>query len=248
MPQKWAGRSAPLQKTDCYESRDYVSVIGICRLCQEEATRGIITGRSGYGKTFSLKKYAQMPRVAYVECNEAMNQKDLIRRLEAALGLPREYGTIAERLERVADFLTTASGYLLIIDEADKLITKYTQKKIELLRAITDIAEGSVGVVLAGEPVLEGLLKSYDVRFANRMEFGYKLRGLTEQEVRSYFEGYAVDEDALKELVMRACNKQTGCFRLFDRTVNNVLRILKEQGGTRVTMKVVSEASRMMLL
>jgi len=91
-------------------------------------------------------------------------------------------------------------------------------------------------------------LKSYDVRFANRMEFGYKLRGLTEQEVRSYFEGYAVDEDALKELVMRACNKQTGCFRLFDRTVNNVLRILKEQGGTRVTMKVVSEASRMMLL
>ena len=242
------GAERPLQKTDCYESRDYVSVIGICRLCQEEATRGIITGRSGYGKTFSLKKYAQMPRVAYVECNEAMNQKDLIRRLEAALGLPREYGTIAERLERVADFLTTASGYLLIIDEADKLITKYTQKKIELLRAITDIAEGSVGVVLAGEPVLEGLLKSYDVRFANRMVFGYKLRGLTEQEVRSYFEGYAVDEDALKELVMRACNKQTGCFRLFDRTVNNVLRILKEQGGTRVTMKVVSEASRMMLL
>ena len=81
------------------------------------------------GKTFSLKKYAQMPRVAYVECNEAMNQKDLIRRLEAALGLPHEYGTIAERLERVADFLTTASGYLLIIDEADKLITKYTQKR-----------------------------------------------------------------------------------------------------------------------
>lgn len=55
------GAERPLQKTDCYESRDYVSVIGICRLCQEEATRGIITGRSGYGKTFSLKKYAQMP-------------------------------------------------------------------------------------------------------------------------------------------------------------------------------------------
>lgn len=55
------GAERPLQKTDCYESRDYVSVIGICRLCQEEATRGIITGRSGYGKTFSLKNTRRCP-------------------------------------------------------------------------------------------------------------------------------------------------------------------------------------------
>ena len=146
------GAERPLQKTDCYESRDYVSVIGICRLCQEEATRGIITGRSGYGKTFSLKKYAQMPRVAYVECNEAMNQKDLIRRLEAALGLPREYGTIAERLERVADFLTTASGYLLIIDGLDGLacgvsaIASLTMLVVSLLVSDANI---NVAVILA---------------------------------------------------------------------------------------------------
>lgn len=237
-----------LGKIECFESRDYVSVIGVCQLCQQEATLGIVTGRSGYGKTFSLKRYARLPRVAYIECNEAMNQKDLIRRIESAVGLPKAYGTIAERMERVAEFFRTASGYLLIIDEADKLITKYTQKKIELLRAIADMAKEYVGLVLAGEPALEGLLKQYDPRFANRMEFGCKLGGLTEQEVRDYFEGFEVEDAAMSELVLRACNRQTGCFRLLDRTLNNVIRILQEGGRTQVTMKVVNEASRMMLL
>ena len=239
-------KARPLQKVEYFESRDYVAVIGLCQLCQEEGARGIVTGRSGYGKTFSLKKYAQLPRVAYIECNEAMNQKDLIRKIEKAVGLPKAYGSIDERMERVTDFFNTASGYLLIIDEADKLITKYTQKKIELLRAITDIAQ--VGVVLAGEPMLEGLLKAYDQRFANRMEFGYNLCGLTEQEVKEYFEGFEIDDAALSELVIRACNKQTGCFRLLDRTFNNILRIMKEQQGNVITMKVVKEASRMMIL
>ncbi len=236
------------RKLECFESRDYASVIGVCQLCQQEATLGIVTGGSGYGKTFSLRKYAQFPRVAYIECNEAMNQKDLIRRIEEAAGLPKAYGTIAERMERVADFFRTASGYLLVIDEADKLITKYTQKKIELLRAIADMAKGYVGLVMAGEPALEGLLKQYDPRFANRMEFGCRLGGLTEQEVRDYFEGCDVDGAAMEELVLRACNRQTGCFRLLDRTVNNMARILREQHGSTVTMKVVKEASRMMLL
>lgn len=242
------GVAKSLKKAEYFESADYVSVVGICQLCQQERARGIITGRSGYGKTFALKRYAQMPRVAYIECNEAMNQKDLIRRIEQAIGLPKTYGSIAERLERVADFFRTASGYLLIIDEADKLITKYTQKKIELLRAISDIADGYVGLVLAGEPALEGLLKAYDQRFANRMEFGYKLRGLTEQEVEDYFEGYEIEDAAMAELVVRACNRNNGCFRMLDRTLNNILRILREKKDNKVTMKVVTEASRMMLL
>lgn len=238
----------PFRKPECFESRDYASVIGVCQLCQQEATLGIVTGRSGYGKTFSLRKYAQLPRVAYIECNEAMSQKDLVRRVEEAAGLPKAYGTVAERMEHVAEFFRTASGYLLVIDEADKLITKYTQKKIELLRAIADMAKGYVGLVMAGEPALEGLLKQYDPRFANRMEFGCKLGGLTEQEVRGYFEGFDVDAPALEELVARACNKQTGCFRLLDRTVNNMVRVMRGQQGSTVTMKVVKEASRMMLL
>ena len=133
-----------------------------------------------------------------------------------------------------------------MIDEADKLINKYTQKKMEILRGIFD--QSNVGIVIAGEPRLETELKGNLARFANRMDFYYKLKGLSKNEVVDYLEGYEVDEAAMGEMISRATNTQSGCFRLLDRTLNNVLRILKQKGETRITMKIVSEASNMMML
>ena len=233
-------------KLQYFESRDYVQVIGVCQACQENKGLGIVVGKSGYGKTHALRKYAELQRVIYIEGNETMNCKDIIRRIENKIGAPRSYGSIDERMERIVEFFNINQGYLLIMDEADKLINKYTQKKIELLR---NIADGSqLGIVIAGEPVLETLLKGYDVRFANRMDFYYKMRGLLKKEVEDYLEGYEIEEKALYEFVARANNNQSGCFRLLDRTLGNVIRILKERGQDKVTMKIMSEASSMMML
>lgn len=240
------GMPAIRPKTEYFESADYVQTIGICKACQESRGLGIVVAKSGYGKTHALRHYAKMPRVVYIEGNETMNCKDIIRRIEGRIGMPKSYGSIDERMEKVIDFFNINEGYLIIMDEADKLINKYTQKKIELLRNITDGAD--VGLVIAGEPMLETLMKGYDERFTNRMDFYYKLRGLSKQEVGDYLEGYQIDDAAMAEFVARATNAQTGCFRLLDRTLNNVLRILKETGKDRVTMKVMKQASSMMLL
>ncbi len=241
------GETVPLRKkVQYFESRDYVQTIGVCSSCQGNVALGIIVARSGYGKTHALRKYATMPRVVYIEGNETMNCKDIVRRIESKIGMQRSYGSIDERTEKIIDFFNINEGYLIIMDEADKLINKYTQKKIELLRNITDGAR--VGLVLAGEPVLETLLRTYDNRFANRMDFYYKLGGLSRSEVADYLEGYDIDDAAMGEMVSRATNTQSGCFRLLDRTLNNVLRVLKQKGETRITLKVVSEASSMMLL
>lgn len=230
-----------------FESRDYVQTIGVCKSCQENMALGIIVAKSGYGKTHALKKYARMPRVAYIECDDTMACRDLVEAIEIQIGMPRgSGGTIWSRVNRIRDFFNANEGYLLIIDEADKLINKYTQKKMEIIRGIFD--QSDVGIVIAGEPRLEAEIKGSLTRFANRMDFYYKLKGLTAQEVRDYLEGYEVDEAAMLEFISRATNTQTGCFRLLDRTLNNVLRILKESGQTQVTMKVVNQASSMMML
>lgn len=233
-------------KIQYFESSDYTQTIGICRACQESQGLGIVVAKSGYGKTHALRRYAKMPRVVYIEGNETMNCKDIIRRIENRIGMTRSYGSIDERMEKIIDFFNINEGYLIIMDEADKLINKYTQKKIELLRNITDGAQ--VGLVIAGEPLLETLMKGYDARFTNRMDFYYKLHGLSRQEVGDYLEGYDIDDAAMAEFISRATNTQTGCFRLLDRTLNNVIRILKESGQTKVTMKIMKQASSMMLL
>lgn len=236
------------EKTEFFESRDFMNVIGICNACQESRGLGIVVGRSGFGKSHTLKKYAKLNRVVYIECNETMNCKDIVRRIERKIGLPKGIGSVDERMENVIDFFCINEGYLLILDEADKLITKYTQKKIELIRNIADGAEGKVGIVLAGEPILKSCMENYDERFANRMDFYYRLTGLSMKEIEEYLEGYEIDKEAMTELILRANNKQNGCFRLLDRTLNNILRILKASGKTKITMKVINEASDMMLL
>lgn len=234
------------KKVEYFESRDYVQTMGVCHVCQEQQGLGIVVGKSGFGKTHTLKSYAKLPKVAYIECDDTMACRDLVEAIEQELGIPRGYGgSIWSRVNRIREFFNTNEGYLLIIDEADKLVSKYTQKKMEILRGIYDQAD--VGIVIAGELKLEAEIKGNLARFANRMDFYYKMRGLTKQEVIEYLEGYEMDEAVIGEFVARATNSQNGCFRLFDRTLSNVIRILEKRKENKVTLEVVKEASALMM-
>lgn len=229
-----------------FESKDARAVLGVCQSCQEFIGLGIVVARSGYGKTYSLRQYAKLPRVAYIECDDTMSSRDLVEAIERSLGLPTGYGTIWKRVNGIRDFFNTNKGYLLVVDEADKLVSRNTQKKMEILRAIYD--QSDVGLVIAGEPKLEMQIKTYLGRMANRVDFYASLRGLTPGEVEGYLADFQMNGDALAELQHRACNMQTGCFRLLSRTLANVKRILAERGETVVTVKIIEQASAMMML
>lgn len=229
-----------------FESRDATAALGVCQSCQEFIGLGIVVGRSGYGKTHTLKQYAKLPRVAYIECDDTMSSRDLVEAMEQALGLPSGYGTIWRRVNGIREFFNVNKGYLLIIDEADKLVSKYTAKKMEILRAIFD--QSDVGLVIAGEPKLEATIKTYLVRMANRVDFYASLRGLSQKEVEDYLAGYEIEPEAMAEIKARACNMQTGCFRLLDRTLSNIFRIMEESNKETITLKVIEQASSMMML
>lgn len=230
-----------------FESTDARAILGVCSSCQQESGLGIVIGRSGLGKTHSLKQYARLAKkTVYIECDDMMSCRDLIQALEKALGLPKGAGTNWNRINSIRDFLSINPGYLIIIDEADKLVTKFTQKKMEILRGIYDQAE--VGLIIAGEPMLEILIKNYLNRFANRIDFYLALRGLSKSETDRYLSNYDIDHDALVELEHRAMNPTNGCFRLLDRTLNNVIRLLKDKGETTITLKSIQQASSMMMI
>jgi DNA transposition AAA+ family ATPase len=242
--------SAPaMQKPQFFESRDASQVIGVCSSCQEFTGLGLMVGKSGYGKSHTMGYFAKMPRVAYVECDDTMGCRDLVDAIEKALGIPSGYGTIWKRVNGIKEFFNVNKGYLLIVDEADKLISKYTQKKMEILRAIFDQAD--VGLVIAGEPKLESQIKGYLARFANRVDFYYSMKGLSQKEVLEYLKPFPFTDEALQEMYKRATNSQTGCFRLLDRTLNNIIRLMDSQGGdgpAEITLDIIAQASDMMML
>lgn len=234
------------RKPSFFESRDAMAVLGVCQSCQAYIGLGIVVARSGYGKTYALRQYAKLGKVAYIECDDTMSCRDLVEAVERSLGIPSGYGTIWRRVNGIREFFNTNKGYLLVVDEADKLVSKHTQKKMEVLRAIFD--QSDVGLVIAGEPRLEAQIKTYLNRMANRVDFYACLRGLSPSEVEGYLQDFQVTPEAMVELKARACNMQTGCFRLLDRTLSNVSRILAERGEDTVTVKVIEQASAMMML
>ena len=235
----------PAAKPAFFESRDVRGVLGVCSDCQEFAENGIITGKSGFGKSHTLRHFAAMPRVAYVECDVTMTCNNLVTAIERSLNIPRGDGAVWDRLNSLRYFFNLNSGWLLIIDEADKLADRQNIKKIEMLRSIGD--QSNVGMIFAGEPVLKGIIEQI-TRARTRMAYEYELRGLSREEVAEYLAPLPCDEEALQILQERAMNRRFGCFRLLDRTLNNVLRIMRDGGQTSITAEMIAQASAMMLL
>ncbi len=230
--------------SDFLRTADAMGVIAVCQSCQDYMGMGILIGRSGFGKTYALKYYAKGAKVCYIECNESMTARDLIKAMERAIGLPHLSGSIDDRLDTIKEFFNANRGYLLIIDEADKLITKHTQKKAEILRNIFDQAD--MGLVLAGEPALEKMVRTYIPRMANRIDFHFELSGLLNDEVREYTAELELDEEAQGEILRRATNSKNGCFRLLNRTWENVKRIATYEEV--VGIDTVQQASAMMMI
>jgi len=97
--------SVTAERSKFYLSRDAKEIIGLCQTCQDDRDLGVICGKTGYGKTYTLKQYAKTDHVCYIECDDTMSSKDLVEAIEEGLGLPIMYGTIAKRLKHIRESL-----------------------------------------------------------------------------------------------------------------------------------------------
>lgn len=251
-PHGWKQRSAHF-----YESGDARAILGVCQAAQEYHEMGIITGRSGYGKSYALQEYAKLPKVGYMECDATMSPRDLLLEVEKALSLPtvsiNNHGyTNHDRMERIAAHLKKNPGYLLIVDEADKLLNRRSTDKMDLLRSIFDKCGergySACGIVIAGEPGLSVSIKQHMPRYANRTLLGVELEGLSPADVTGYLSDYDIAPDALDELKRRALNSRNGCFRLLERTMRNVRHLMEDDPSKEITLPMIRQASSLMLL
>ena len=185
-------------------------------------------------------------RVAYLECGGTMSCQNLVTAIRKALGVHCTVKSTYDQIVAIREFFNRNKGWLLIIDEADKMMSRASLKKMEALREIFDQSE--VGLVLSGEPELANRVIMQLPRLASRVEISTELSGLSAREVESYFKGYEIDKDALELLKRRATNRHAGSFRVLDRTLNNLFRRMNESGETRITAALVEEAAQTTLL
>lgn len=227
-----------------FQTMDASGIVNTCEACQSFHGIGVITGASGYGKTYTLRYYARKKKVLYVECIAAMGRRDLLEALREQIGLHGVRGSVYKQVRAICDLFAEDKGWLIIVDEADKLLTRASVEKMEILRGIYDQSDEGVGLVLAGEPELEGRIKGLLPRLESRTGIHTELAGLTPEEVEEYLEGYDVDADALDLLKRRATNRKNGCFRMLDRTINNLVRLMNERGETRISAELMEEVAK----
>ncbi len=154
-------------------------------------------GPSGWGKTISCGRAANLHRAYYVECRDTWNRKKLMASiLEDMTIVPGR--TLYDMLDQAAEELAI-SQRPLILDEADKLVDR---GMIEMIRDLYE--ESGAAIMLVGEELLPTKLRKYE-RFHGRilhwapaqpidMEDGRRLRDL-------YAARVPVAEDMLAHIV-----------------------------------------------
>ena len=137
---------------------------------------------------------------------------------------------------------------LLLIDEVDRI----KMSGLEQLRATFD--GGGIGLVLIGMPGLERRLARY-AQLSSRIGFVHEFRPLGTAEVRTLLAGWRPPEVPLPEDLLAdpegvaAIIRVTGGnFRLLDRLLTQVGRILELNGLTRVTGDVVAAAREVLVI
>jgi DNA transposition AAA+ family ATPase len=137
---------------------------------------------------------------------------------------------------------------LIVVDEADRL----KMAGLEQLRSIFDA--GAVGLVLIGMPGLERRLARY-AQLYSRIGFVHEVRTLGAPEVRTLLASWrptgtalAADLLADAEAVAAIIRITGGNFRLLDRLLTQVARILEINGLATVTREAVEAAREVLVI
>jgi DNA transposition AAA+ family ATPase len=138
---------------------------------------------------------------------------------------------------------------LVVIDEADRL----KMASLEQVREIFD--EGGMGLVLIGMPGLEKRLARY-AQLYSRVGFVHEFRSLAEKEVRGLLSqgwkppGVVLPSDWVsdEEAVTAILRITDGNFRLLERLLTQIARVLEINNLPKVTLAVVEVARESLVI
>jgi len=257
-------------------TKEYRRFEEFCNACRRDQYIGLCYGPPGVGKTLSARQYAhwdvvepylaawgnaervrQGPYGQLAACHTVLYTPTVTT---SARSLEREIADLVMEMNCVVDHALAAQAApdsarerdhctLMIVDEADRL----KMQGLEQLRDFYD--RGTVGLVLIGMPGLEKRLARYPQLYS-RIGFAHAFRPLSEEEMafilrhhwaalgRELEPTQFTDQEAMAA-IMRIT---TGNFRLLNRLVAQIRRIMQLNGLQTITREVVEVARECLVI
>ena len=248
VPSHYAAAQDNKARSEMLTTEDFRQVIGLCSMCMDDAEIGIVIGPAGSGKTTALQEYCKRESGAvYIRADITMSAKELLVEIGGGLGIEL-FGSRRNMVRQIVIRLKNDPA-LIIIDEADLLVSRESVKKLEIVRSIWD--EAHMGLVLAGPPNLATYLvkgpggRENLSQFYSRVRRAYYMKGVNREEAMGFLAGISIDKDAAKYLITAAVSKANGGLRRFSRLLQNSLDLA--ESGETITMAIVKEADSLLV-
>ena len=241
-PEPIRALSATRRTVELYETEAFSNAIGWCQSIRQRHEIGVMVGRTGVGKTTTLRAYVERtPGAHLITCWRVMRMGDLLGEMADAINVTLR-GNLYQRTMQLKNALSVQQDVCYVFDEANQL-KKWDTDKFEELRQIWD--ETRTPVILAGTHRLEEILRRWDgkdetTQLSSRMS-PYEYRGITEKEVRAILRDYDLTADALAELVRVALDKNNGGMRNLVAILGMCLEVA---GDDRIDLGMVQQAKR----
>jgi hypothetical protein len=189
----------------------------------------VVVGPSGIGKTYTAEMFrSKFADVQYFRCAEGMCMGDVIDSLLEVTGAPG-YGSNTQKLKRAIRALKDQGVKMLLVDEADLLVTDGSKPKIlKKISVFREVKEAGIAVALIGLESFETALRAVGETYVtSRIDLFRHAGGPTQAELAHFmaYLGFDPETEGGRKTVTLA--PKNGALRFVEKTAH----IAKQAGG-----------------
>lgn len=226
---------------DFIETKNSKTIFEICEMVRIEKEIGIITGRAGIGKTYSLREYARHRQdILLIEADITFTPKVMMKEICTHLGIITGL-SLHDMFEGLVEKMKTMD-IMLIIDEAEHLPVR----GIDILRRIHD--RTGCGILICGLPQLLMRLKSLRGDYAyifSRIGIGARLEAPTKKDV--YAIVHSMMDDANEKICESFYEYSAGSIRILVKLIRRSIRVARIN-NMPVTREIIAESAKLLTL
>ena len=229
-----------LKGTTVYLTEGEKLITGILHLTYQTRAFCALVGPSGVGKTYTTGLFAKShPNTAYVRCADGMCQGDVVNMLLENIGGPA-YGTKTQRMRRAIAAMRDSGTQLLLVDEADLLVTDGSKPAIlRKLSVLREIHEAGIGVAMIGlesfEPALRLVGETY---VTSRLDYFRRVKDTTTEELAYFLSTLGIDPETPEARHAISLAPKRGSLRLISKFAQTANLI-----GLREALAVIFNAT-----